>query len=565
MKTANIGSTTSAMKDQLDELKAQIFTGASHVELGFMGVDKGSVSGGRPTPGIFGKDQREEMRQLSKINKTTLSTHASLGVMGLAGTTERGGFSETARIKALDEVKAAIEFNADVGGSAVVVHLGEFNRPTGEREISEGIKERKGFIDYGEGVPQYFVDKRTGDPLFSFTKDKEVILPHYKYNPETGKHYWDKEIVKFDGKTMEDAKTFFERYLKKEIAMEQGRSDQFAREADEELEKIQMLKKAKTPEEKKAIINGLPPYIKNALMNKGLDEDQIFKFLLEKERQDFLDHKSTAEGFHRAVAQTEETIKNISTAREYALQKTKESVSDLGIYAMNQTQDKRLKDPIFIAPESIFPEQYGSHPEELKEVVIESRKRMQEKLVQKGMDKEEAKELAAKHIKATFDIGHAYTWKKYYKGNEKDFNKWVIQQADQLLKEGIIGHVHVTDNMGYADDHLPMGEGKVPIEKFTEVLSKRNFEGKIIAEAGDRDFSSEPGAALKHAWKTMGSPIYRIDMGTYTPLPTIRPLTRSWTEIEGSYFGRTGSPTYIVGEKLIPSKDWVFWTEQPME
>ena len=125
-----------------------------------------------------------------------------------------------------------------------------------------------------------------------------------------------------------------------------------------------------------------------------------------------------------------------------------------------------------------------------------------------------------------------------------------MKEVDQLTKDKIIGHVHINDNFGYEDIHIAPGQGNAPIKQFVDKITKEGYKGKMVVEAGGQ---REDESVLSHAWKTLGSPIYRIDS-----------IGSSWTEIAGSYFGRTGSPTYIVGD-LAPSKDWTLWSETQLE
>ena len=78
-----IGVTTAPMKDQLDELKAKIRAGFSKMELGFSGAGKGF--GERLTPGSYGKEDREALRELAKINEVELTTHASFNIGPVSG------------------------------------------------------------------------------------------------------------------------------------------------------------------------------------------------------------------------------------------------------------------------------------------------------------------------------------------------------------------------------------------------------------------------------------------------------------------------------------------------
>src|SRR3989338_11670821 len=69
----NVGLSTPPMKDQLEGLKTRIFQGASQIELGFMGKAKGSMGQGAPTPEMYGREEREAMRQLARLNEVSTS------------------------------------------------------------------------------------------------------------------------------------------------------------------------------------------------------------------------------------------------------------------------------------------------------------------------------------------------------------------------------------------------------------------------------------------------------------------------------------------------------------
>ena len=74
--------------DPLESLKGELSGGAGHVEIVFTGAGKGSLGQNRTTPEMFGKVKREDIRLLAKLNDATLSTHASIAISGVAGTSE---------------------------------------------------------------------------------------------------------------------------------------------------------------------------------------------------------------------------------------------------------------------------------------------------------------------------------------------------------------------------------------------------------------------------------------------------------------------------------------------
>ena len=231
----------------------------------------------------------------------------------------------------------------------------------------------------------------------------------------------------------------------------------------------------------------------------------------------------------------------------------------MAVYAYDVEKMKKLEKPLYVSPENIFPEGYGSHPQELKKIILESRKAMAEKLVGRGLSEENAKKVAEDHVKATFDIGHAYTWRRFFKGSDpadiektnREFKVWVMDNVRDLLKSKVIGRAHISDNFGYYDEHVTPGQGIVPIKEFVAELKKEGVTDMIV-EPAHQDFN-----ALLGAWEHLGSSIYSALVPWGGP--------DRWTNIQSSYFGRTVGPNYLVGPEMRPSEDWVFWSGVPTE
>jgi sugar phosphate isomerase/epimerase len=176
---------------------------------------------------------------------------------------------------------------------------------------------------------------------------------------------------------------------------------------------------------------------------------------------------------------------------------------------------------------------------------------MTEMLVKKKkMDEDAAKKVAENHIKATFDIGHANIWRKYYNGPDAEFDKWLLKKAEELASEGIIGHVHITDNFGYHDEHLNTGQGNAPIQEFAKIMKKHGVNDVII-ETAHQDFD-----ALKAGWR-------QIAGEAWSSFDIAR--TDRWTNIESSYFGRAAGPYFVVGEYAPNPEAYQFWTQTKLE
>jgi hypothetical protein len=254
------------------------------------------------------------------------------------------------------------------------------------------------------------------------------------------------------------------------------------------------------------------------------------------------------------------------------VKKSAETLADAAIYAFQIEKQKKIDKPMFIAPENMMAEWgYGSHPDELKNIVQKSREKMEELLLARHLvkDKEEAKKVAKEHIKATFDIGHANTWAKYFDAEnpnltpeerKKKFDKWLLDKIKELSDAKVLGHIHLSDNFGYYDEHLAPGMGNAPMEKFMEIIKKDpNYEGKVIVEWGSQPVEQRSESMLGAWAKLASSPIYRVE----------GMATQKWNDIENSgYFGRMSSPANIVGNYgSSMGKDWALWSysEAPIE
>ena len=170
---------------------AKMRAGAKTVELGFMGQGKGSGQG--HTPGMYGKLQRQALREMQTSSRTDFTTHATVGVMGLAGMDQQGNFSKQNRNMAVDEIKRAVDFAADVArGGPVVVHTGEFQRPLVDADWNEGNK-FKMYDEEEERATYRVVDSRTGAVIQEARKNRRVARPIWN-TAEEGIEYTD-----FDG------------------------------------------------------------------------------------------------------------------------------------------------------------------------------------------------------------------------------------------------------------------------------------------------------------------------------------------------------------------------------
>jgi sugar phosphate isomerase/epimerase len=653
-------------------IAAKIREGAGNIEIQFAGT----VTGQRQaqTPGMYGKEQREAMRELAEINEINLTTHAGFGIMGLAGMDQRSGnFSKEYRKTAIDEIKRAVEFAADAAkGGSVVVHTGEFQRPISEEEWAQDPSGKQVFTAYEE-EPEHavirVVDDRTGQVMTQVRKNEKVPRPIWlRYNednkdlweekrgkpytdedgkevkpgdyvdyegnhvdrttrvpvfdPDTGRFKVDlfgwehfegeaKEINKAEAEKrgmtvaefklkhpdeyVEPEEAFLRATLEANEGHARGWALQYASGFDDQQANLKKLKKAlvyyekleaAVPEEERWRIAQRE---RTRLTEIGLVPEE-YKLPTELIKDALKDTKKSMEYSHEAsvsqqqlAEQSRESQEHVKSVRKYALGESFKSYAEAGIHAMDQTRAKKeeLEQPVFVTMENIYPESFGSHPDELKELVLKSREKMVEMITsptiegkpnnffRKGVSEQEAKKLAETHLKATLDVGHLNVWRKYWQNdpgktiqeNDADFKKWMLDKTEDLAKHGIVGNVHLADNYGYQDEHLTPGEGTAPIKEMVAILRKHGYKGPLTVEAGSAattDVSDFHG--LMKTWKLFGSPVY----GAHGPVARMDQPKASWSDIQYSYFGQTAPPYYVFGP-YAPSQDWTLWSQVPME
>ncbi|KYK27105.1 hypothetical protein AYK26_00195 [Euryarchaeota archaeon SM23-78] len=315
------------------------------------------------------------------------------------------------------------------------------------------------------------------------------------------------------------------------------------------------------PEEEKWKImtqdDTLRHYLGNLAPPKNMLPSEYLKQVIKKQTDNMRHIHEASAAADADAKEALDQMRRMQTIKDYGKHKVAQTIADAGRKAMIYTDQhrKELNEPIFVAPENWRPEQYGSHPDEIRELVKESRKKMQEQLRREGYSEEEAKKKAKEHIKATIDIGHYNMWRQYFEARddetpaqrEKRFNKWLLEETKKLAKEGVLGHIHLTDNFGFDDEHLTPGQGNVPMKEFIKNMEEAGLKDFIV-EAG----SYNPTTTMPDTWALMGSPIY-----TTTRAPTFR-------SVHEQHFGYHNPSTYIVGA-YAPSNEWRLWSEVPME
>ncbi|MBR9676312.1 sugar phosphate isomerase/epimerase [Candidatus Woesearchaeota archaeon] len=624
-----IGASTNPFQHQTEALKARIFHGANKVEFSFFGQGKtNKEQPGPETFGSREREDMKAMAEFNKVQTSTHATVGINGLSGFnfqnnSFSSEQQQQSLDELKKAIDFASEAST------GGAVVFHTGEGPRSmwsTFNKEFQLHDKEEKEEVHYlvdkddkriigavkedayifepqqkiGKDGDKEWVTKTDGTceideltggkiPVYEQTKQgdidvKKITFKEWRQREEEKMGKSGLNPHTFDNRK-KITKDFFKEQQEAQIQYQLGQSriyiDHYKKglkqreKLKEALEHYKKMKGAMSDEDWKNKHTMWDPETRSF---EGLtlpDYTDPIKHLENKIKDNVREigyGREIALGGIRAAKEAYEKVKNAEFIEEFALEQASNQMAEAAVYAHEKTKQRIAKgdtslekNPLFISPEGWRPEDFGSHPEELRKLINNARKKTSDTLVkQKGYSETKAEKVAEQSIKATIDIGHMNTWRKFFvkKSGESDeayhkrFDNWLIRETDKLAKEGLIGHVHLSDNYGYNDEHLAIGDGNAPIKDFMAVMRKNGVDDFIV-EAG----SFNPMSALPDAWEHLGSPVYRV--GT----PTAGTPGDSWGYFHQGYFGGTEGPRFVVGD-YSPSDDYKgspFYTGTPLE
>lgn len=269
-----------------------------------------------------------------------------------------------------------------------------------------------------------------------------------------------------------------------------------------------------------------------------------------------------------------EMANSVTTLDNIAKQRTFDSYAELGLHAFDKTRELKnkgqYKKDLYVGPELGWPTAFGGHPEEFIEIIEGAREKMVKDLVtQKGVAPQEAKKLAANHIKGDFDTSHMAMWFNHFAKKDKNesdesrlkrFNKWFGEMVDKMVEKDVIGSIQVVDAINGQHSHLPPGQGVFPVidatKKVYEAAKKKGKKIDIVSEGHEEERFGK-GRILTETWKNFGA---SIGTGRYGA-PGVPQTFRG---VQSAYFGGTQPPTYVVGA-YVPSNEWSLWSEVPFE
>jgi len=483
-------------------------------------------------------------------------------------------------------------WNRHKGNDTYIDEAGKTVRPGDyinyEGNIVESFEERVPEYDADKGI--FMTEKRTWKDFVSEAKERNEL-----FGKQYGRDPVEDEII-----TPEEA--FMQAQLESNIGVAKGWAINYGMRVKDDLEELEKAKdrlkyyekveKTCTDEE----LRRMKKEVGSQLAQKGmvLPEKKLPSEILKDHiwdiRKRVESSRDMATSQMQQAREQELMKKHAVSISKYAKKKTTDSYAEAGIYSMKESQNNpHVTKDVFVAPENIFPEMgYGSHPEELIELVTDARKEMVKRLTEKyvedptgklddkgnsvmvanpnftGMAKPKAMELAKKHLKATFDTQHLGMWWKHFKAEagetedqrKKRFDNWYMDEVKKLADADVIGNIHLVDAIGAGHQHLPIGQGNLPLVEALKLLKKNGYKGIINSEAhGEERFGQ--GRILVETWKALGSPVTSgYFAGGGAPM--------QWADVHQSYFGKSYPPNFVFGA-YAPSNDWTLWSQTPME
>jgi len=487
----------------------------------------------------------DEMRRLAELTGVDTTLHGPL--LNASGVEQQGGFTEENRLGVEKQMESAVlrAHKLDPKGNIPVTFhssadLPEF-RPHIIRKDKQGKSER-----VEEGV--FIIDEETGQ-IQPIRNEKRFLPEEGKFSGEVLEFDSNREIEKINKDNwlgrltrLNQSVQFGENELDNLAGRRLGSNAEINYKDFSEIQKIDTSKLEPEEQKKiKAIQAGIDyghSYLKESyrqmrdLFDKAWsttnregnkeeqeslrrDKETLKKFAdyaSGKIKQDFENDpnqieklKEVVDNGLRALSSIQSTPKNFKPLNEFAVEKSAQTFANVAESAYNKFGSTA---PI-VSIENPPGGGALSTGEDLKNLIIASRKQLTENLSKKGMSKSEASKVAERMIGATWDVGHINMMRK--KGySEKD----VIEETKKIAP--YVKHVHLSDNFGLDHTELPMGMGNVPLKPMIDEIKKAGFKGKEIIEAGNWwQFFAEQGGGnpFLPSIEAFDSPIYGMSQG----------------------------------------------------
>ena len=575
-----LGTTTNPMvANQIEELNKTLNQGVIPVEIGTI------------DPKVFDvipKQHFREMGRMAKLTGAKISVHAPVVGVEPSGLDPQGRqeWTEQSRRAVEEQLKSVVDRTLSidkVGGNPITIHAS--NIPLAEWGKREGnmIKD-----EYGE---QNWVDAPGKENI---VKIRDMVI-----NQETGqmsvaelRDMYHSGLINPDEKNIAKVTDTLKSWMTPEQSISSMNRTQWRKavlEATLGVEKAdEILRESFNKESSEAAIilaqrsmgsEETKKFAKNIRLNPKKEEeglrvlaareqirdskikidslfDKAYRYGGEKERKSLaeaaknysekmdkvkaLDLPTQSQAIREIVHELSgKTPEQFISATNFATKKSAQTFANVALHSYDESK-KGKKDPAVISIENMYQGLGFSRGEEMATLIEKSRENFIEEFTKKNTktnkargSKGQAEKIAKKIIGTTFDVGHLNMFKKAGFTDEE-----LVKEAEKL--KGYVKHIHLTDNFGYDDSHLPPGMGNVPINDLMQALEAGDLKARKIVEAGNfiQQFKSP---AFSYNLESMGSPMFTGGgTSSYWGQSYFGPEGTSSASLQRGYFGGYG-------------------------
>ena len=470
------------------------------------------------TPEVFSQIPKQHFKEVDRLSKLTgakVSLHSP--IVEPSGMGEQG-WSEMQRLAAERQLNDVVEKAYELSSKQPVPITIHSTATMGSEYAPDKEK--------GKKISKLVVvDRDTGKPV-QILEEETLHKPHYTAEDlEKGKVYTPQDrLASLNATQWDDSvnQLFFNKERADEILQ---RNEIQIKHLWNDLKEGKISRENITPTQNAALehLRTAKAYLDDnqqhieSLFNKawknteGNEKDREELKELSRDYRNQLIADSSPTGQSKAVGILLEGLREVQPKilvpmEEFALDKSSQTFANVAFNAYDKFNGKGNIPKINI--ENMYSGMAFSSLEEMNKLIVESKNKFAEKLVkEKGISESIARQKADEIIGMTLDVGHLNISKK-----QGFTDKDLLKEIDAIKKH--VKHVHLTDNFGFSDSHLPPGMGNVPFREILEKLEKAGFKGSKIVEAGGfvQQFQQSP---YLPSLEGLGSPMYSSGMGPY--------------------------------------------------
>ena len=527
ISTHQLGLTTDPRTaNQLAALSTALNQGVSVMEIGNI------------SPATFDQIPKQhftEMRRKAKLVEAELTLHAPIQGTDPSGFAGEGGYNELNREMVekhlKDVVEKAIELD-DKGNMPITIHGSNaagstFKYVTDENGVRKKVADMLVAVDRETGqlrpikedtkyYPNFGVDKQSYTPKKQLEianrtlwEDQIEKIEFQKVNIDNILSKIPKEAQMMALRASEDQEYFKqlgpnEKNLVLKTYSAKNYLDDVHRSLNGAFSKAYELG---TEDQRKELEKMSKEFAKELY---GVESDKVKngnlnerdKMIMNQTYHDFQNQANAMQIFAENLKKINPQL--LQDIESFSIEKASKTFANVAMHGY----EKRGEKAPALSIENLYQEMGFSQGDDLKNLVVASREKLKDQLInEKRMSKSKAEEVAAKLIGVTFDVGHLNISRKYGY-NEKD----LVEEAKKV--KPYINKVHLTDNFGASDSHLPPGMGNVPFQALLEAIGEEGAKAIKINEVGGwfEHFKTSPFPQILEAF---GSPIYSAGTGPY--------------------------------------------------